>query len=137
MNAQVATDECTSAKGPESMSFGRLTLRTQSGRVRWPMRIFGISVETLVTTGAQQEATPHKEKPDVINQYNFLTSWLKAHTKSERGAAMVEYALLVALIAIVAIAALQVLGGQVTSNFDNISSSLSDAEAVQTDVVTP
>ena len=50
---------------------------------------------------------------------------------------MVEYALLVALIAIVAIAALQVLGGQVTSNFDNISSSLSDAESVQTDVVTP
>ena len=73
----------------------------------------------------------------MINQYNFLTTWLKAHTKSERGAAMVEYALLVALIAIVAIAALQVLGDQVTSNFDNISSSLSDAESVQTDVVTP
>ena len=73
----------------------------------------------------------------MINQYNFLTTWLKAHTKSDRGAAMVEYALLVALIAIVAIAALQVLGGQVTSNFDNISSSLSDAESVQTDVVTP
>ena len=36
----------------------------------------------------------------MINQYNFLTTWLKAHTKSERGAAMVEYALLVALIAI-------------------------------------
>ena len=73
----------------------------------------------------------------MINQYNFLTTWLKAHTKSERGAAMVEYALLVALIAIVAIAAVQVLGDQVTSNFDNISSSLSDAESVQTDVVTP
>ena len=73
----------------------------------------------------------------MINQYNFLTSWLKAHTKSERGAAMVEYALLVALIAIVAIAAVQVLGDQVTSNFDNINSSLSDAESVQTDVVTP
>ena len=60
----------------------------------------------------------------MINQYNFLTTWLKAHTKSERGAAMVEYALLVALIAIVAIAALQLLGGTVSENFDTINNEL-------------
>ena len=60
----------------------------------------------------------------MITQYNILTTWLKAHTKSERGAAMVEYALLVALIAIVAIAALQVLGGTVSSNFSQIDSEL-------------
>lgn len=70
----------------------------------------------------------------MINQYNFLTTWLKAHTKSERGAAMVEYALLVALIAIVAIAALQVLGGQITDNFNEITSDLDAAEGVSTGV---
>ena len=60
----------------------------------------------------------------MITQYNFLNAWLKAHTKTERGAAMVEYALLVALIAIVAIAALRVVGGRVSDNFDNIQSNL-------------
>lgn len=60
----------------------------------------------------------------MINQYNIFTTWLKAHTKSERGAAMVEYALLVALIAIVAIAALQLLGGQISDNFSSIDSEL-------------
>ena len=60
----------------------------------------------------------------MITQYNFLNAFLKAHAKSERGAAMVEYALLVALIAIVAIAALKVLGEQVSQNFSEIDSSL-------------
>jgi len=70
------------------------------------------------------DGSKYKEKPDVINQYNIFTTWLKAHTKSERGAAMVEYALLVALIAIVAIAALQLLGGQISDNFSSIDSEL-------------
>jgi len=64
----------------------------------------------------------------VITQYNIFTTWLKAHTKSERGAAMVEYALLVALIAIVAIAALQLLGGQVSANFSEIDAELTGAQ---------
>ncbi len=62
----------------------------------------------------------------MITQYNFLNTWLKAHTKSERGAAMVEYALLLALIAIVAIAALKVLGDTVSTEFSGINSGLSD-----------
>lgn len=65
----------------------------------------------------------------MITQYNIFTTWLKAHTKSERGAAMVEYALLVALIAIVAIAALQLLGGQISGNFSSIDSELVRAGA--------
>ena len=60
----------------------------------------------------------------MITQYNFLNTWLKAHTKSERGAAMVEYALLLALIAMVAIAALMVLGPTVSSEFSGINSGL-------------
>ena len=60
----------------------------------------------------------------MITQYNFLNTWIKAHTKSERGAAMVEYALLLALIAIVAIAALKVLGSTVSSEFSGINSGI-------------
>ena len=61
----------------------------------------------------------------MITQFDVLATWLKAHTKSDRGAAMVEYALLVALIAIVAIAALRALGGTVSGNFSEIDSELS------------
>jgi pilus assembly protein Flp/PilA len=60
----------------------------------------------------------------VNTQINFLSTWLKAHTKSERGAAMVEYALLLALIAIVAIAALKLLGETVSGEFSGINSGL-------------
>lgn len=45
--------------------------------------------------------------------------------EQEEGASMVEYALLVALIAIVAIAALRTLGGQLSSNFSEVTSNLS------------
>ena len=34
-------------------------------------------------------------------QYDYLKTWLTSLTKSERGASLVEYALLVALIAVV------------------------------------
>ena len=44
---------------------------------------------------------------------------------SERGAALVEYALLLALIAVVCIAALTTLGGDASSKFDNIAQSIS------------
>ena len=64
----------------------------------------------------------------MLTQYNFLNTWMKAHAKTERGAAMVEYALLVALIAIVAIAALRILGQQVSTNFNEIDSSLDNAQ---------
>ena len=60
----------------------------------------------------------------MLTQFDVLATWLKAHAKTERGASMVEYALLVALIAIVAIAALRALGGTVSSNFSEIDSDL-------------
>lgn len=63
----------------------------------------------------------------MVTQFEVLSTWLKAHTKSERGAAMVEYALLVALIAIVAIIALRTLGDSVSSEFSEINSGLNSA----------
>ena len=47
--------------------------------------------------------------------------------KSERGAALVEYALLVALIAVVCIAAIQVLGKNADSTFSNVGSKIGEA----------
>ena len=44
---------------------------------------------------------------------------------TERGAALVEYALLLALIAVVCIVALSALGGKASSKFDTVGNSLS------------
>jgi pilus assembly protein Flp/PilA len=44
--------------------------------------------------------------------------------RGEEGATMVEYALMVALIAIFCIAAVGLLGGQLSTTFSNVSGSL-------------
>ena len=48
----------------------------------------------------------------------------RLNIKNERGAALVEYALLLALIAVVCIVALTTLGGKASSKFTNIAASL-------------
>ena len=55
---------------------------------------------------------------------DFITTWLRAHFDSDRGASLVEYALLVALIAIVCIAAITLLGGNAATNFSNVANSI-------------
>jgi pilus assembly protein Flp/PilA len=50
-----------------------------------------------------------------------VTSWVK----EEKGASMVEYALLVVLIAIVALVAVRLAGNEVSSTFSEIGSGLS------------
>ena len=59
-----------------------------------------------------------------MTQIDFLKTWLASHTRTERGASLVEYALLVALIAVVCIAAVTVLGGSIKGNFEDVGSSL-------------
>jgi pilus assembly protein Flp/PilA len=51
-----------------------------------------------------------------------LTAWAKA----EKGASMVEYALLVVLIAIIAIVAVTIAGRQVSTAFSTIAQTLSN-----------
>ncbi len=46
--------------------------------------------------------------------------------EEERGASMVEYALLVALIAVVAIAAVRVLGQRVSGQFSSVANAISN-----------
>ncbi|MCI5065443.1 Flp family type IVb pilin [bacterium] len=48
-----------------------------------------------------------------------------AQAKKEEGASLVEYALLVALIAVVCIVAITTLGNQVSTKFSEISSGVS------------
>ena len=57
-----------------------------------------------------------------------LKSWLQAKlANDERGATLVEYILLVALIALAVIAAVSFLGGTMTGKFNNEGSQLSSA----------
>ena len=57
-----------------------------------------------------------------------IVNYLQARfAKTERGAALVEYALLLALIAVVCIAALTTLGGQARDNFSDVGNSIAQA----------
>ncbi len=49
-----------------------------------------------------------------------LTTWIQ----DEKGASMVEYALLVVLIAIVALVAIQIAGTEVSETFSEVASGL-------------
>jgi pilus assembly protein Flp/PilA len=50
--------------------------------------------------------------------------WITQRSRSERGASIVEYALLIALIAVVCIGAVTVLGGNTSSTLSGVGSSL-------------
>ncbi len=56
--------------------------------------------------------------------YEFIAAWMKAQTKTERGASLVEYALLVALIAVVCIAAVTLLGSAASDKFSSIATTI-------------
>ena len=62
----------------------------------------------------------------MITSYEFLATWLRARFDEERGASLVEYALLVALIAVVCIAAVTLLGNNASSKFNSVAGSISN-----------
>jgi pilus assembly protein Flp/PilA len=66
---------------------------------------------------------------DVVKYFQHVVApWARGHfAKSERGAALVEYALLLALIAVVCIVALQFLGGQAADKFSTVGNSIAGA----------
>jgi pilus assembly protein Flp/PilA len=53
-----------------------------------------------------------------------LATWLRARTNDDRGASLVEYALLVALIAVVCIAAVTSIGGSASTKLSSAGSSI-------------
>jgi pilus assembly protein Flp/PilA len=61
----------------------------------------------------------------MITSYEFLATWLRARfADSERGASLVEYALLVALIAVVCIIAVRILGKNASDSFSSTGSAI-------------
>jgi pilus assembly protein Flp/PilA len=64
---------------------------------------------------------------DLISYWQrFVAPFIRARFgRTERGASLVEYALLVALIAVVCIVAVTVLGGNASKKFSGVASSLS------------
>jgi pilus assembly protein Flp/PilA len=63
---------------------------------------------------------------ELINYFNtFVASFVRARFgKTERGASLVEYVLLVSLIAVVCIAAISFLGSNAKGKFSSVGSSL-------------
>jgi pilus assembly protein Flp/PilA len=62
-----------------------------------------------------------------MTSYQFLNTWLQSKMDTERGASLVEYALLVALIAVVCIIAITFLGDEASSKFNTVGSSIAGA----------
>ena len=61
--------------------------------------------------------------------FDIFATWVKAHFSSDKGATMVEYALMVALIAVVCIAAVTMLGGSAKSKFSDVGNSINGASS--------
>lgn len=61
----------------------------------------------------------------MLTSWNFFATWLRARFgDDDRGASLVEYALLVALIAVVCIAAVRILGTRASDNFEQVGSEI-------------
>jgi pilus assembly protein Flp/PilA len=73
------------------------------------------------------EAASHPKKGDTEMMDFMMEQYVKFMTalRSERGQTLVEYALLLVLIAIVVIAAVTFLGGKTCNVYTNIGSKLS------------
>jgi pilus assembly protein Flp/PilA len=64
----------------------------------------------------------------MLTSYEFVSAWLQSRlAKDERGASLVEYALLVALIAVVCILAITFLGEEASEKFESVGSAISSA----------
>jgi len=63
----------------------------------------------------------------MLTSYEFVSAWLQSRTNSDKGASLVEYALLVALIAVVCILAITFLGSEASSKFESVGNAISAA----------
>jgi pilus assembly protein Flp/PilA len=71
--------------------------------------------------GVRLQARRHDpRRGSMLALWTKVTSWMR----EEKGASMVEYALLVVLIAIVALVAVQIAGTEVSETFSDIASGL-------------
>ena len=64
----------------------------------------------------------------MLTNLEFLTNWIRARFgEDDRGASLVEYALLVALIAVVCIVAVTTLGREAEKGFSSTGSAIAGA----------
>ena len=61
---------------------------------------------------------------DLKNQWEMFATWLRSKAKTDKGASLVEYALLLALIAVVCIAAITLIGNNANSKLNSVGSSI-------------
>jgi pilus assembly protein Flp/PilA len=60
-----------------------------------------------------------------MTTFQIMRAWLEIHLHvDERGSSLVEYALLVALLAVVCIAAISFVGTSASTNFSNAGANL-------------
>jgi pilus assembly protein Flp/PilA len=62
----------------------------------------------------------------MITTFEFLRTWIAARRDDERGASLVEYVLLVALIAVVCIIAISFLGQTASQTFSDTGASIAN-----------
>ena len=62
----------------------------------------------------------------MVSSAEFVAAWLCPKFASDRGASMIEYALLLALIALICIIALQLLGEEASDRLSDVGSSLNN-----------
>lgn len=70
------------------------------------------------------EARRKQRRVTVLTLIAFLKTWLAAHEDEDRGATMVEYGIMVALIAVVVLAAVGPLGEAIAALFEEITDAL-------------
>ncbi len=61
---------------------------------------------------------------DLKTTFDVFATWMRARFDSERGASLVEYALLVALIAVACIVAVSFLSDEIDSTFSSGANSI-------------
>lgn len=83
-----------------------------------------IKVIKLYNNYKKQEKLKNNKLKGGINMLSIFKNYVKSKFREEKGQGMVEYSLLVGLIAIVVIAALVLLGPAIKDKFDQIVNAL-------------
>lgn len=80
--------------------------------------------------GFRGGALTSQENTPMLNRFDFITGYVRARFgDTEKGASLVEYALLVALIAVVCIAAITFIGTAGSEELDKVGSSIQGGDA--------
>src|SRR5436853_80008 len=71
-----------------------------------------------------EQLTTNPREPEMLTTFEFVAAWMRSKANTERGASLVEYALLLALIAIVCVVAVTALGTGLKGSYSGSTSSI-------------